>query len=125
MKRQGELLGRATGLAIATVAVVGLVGCAAVLPTHVENKLASNGSADDHMAAAMLYQTKAQQLETEAARYEAQASKIGLHEDPKGFRRGALKIAGQENRNAAKQMEERYAAHFEKAQTMYGKKSPE
>jgi len=122
MKRQGALLRKTTGFAVATVA---FVGCAAVLPTHLEDTLASSGSADDHRAAAMLYQTKAQQLETVAVRYETQVSTIRLHEDPKGFRRGALKIAGQENRNAAKQMQELYAAHVEKAQTLYGKKIPE
>ena len=111
--------------ALPLAALLGLIGCSGVSATQLESTLISNGSAEDHMAAAILYQTKAQQLETEAVRYETQVSKIGLHEDPKGFRRGALKIAGQENRNAAKQMQELYAAHVEKAQTMYGKKSSE
>lgn len=111
--------------ALPLAALLGLIGCSGVFATQPEDLLASNASADDHMAAAMLYQTKAQQLATEAVRYETQVSKIRLHEDPKGFRRGALKIAGQENRNAAKQMQELYAAHVEKAQTMYGKKIPE
>jgi hypothetical protein len=87
--------------------------------------LASNASADDHMAAAMLYQSKAKQLEVEADRYEAEASKIGPHEDPKGFRRGGLKTAAQEKRAAAGHMQELYATHLEKAQTMYGMKKPE
>lgn len=125
MKREGTLLGRATGLAIAAVAFVGLSGCAAVLPAHMDSKLAANGSADDHMAAAVLYQSKAHQLAAEADRFEAAASKIGPYEDPKGFRRGGLVTAGQERRHAARHMEEFYAAHFEKAQTVHGMKKPE
>lgn len=118
LKRRRPLAGLVLGL-------VGLTGCGGVLPSHLEGKLASNGSADDHMAAALLYQSKAEQLDAKASRYEASASKVGAYEDPKGFRRGALVIAAQENRAASKQMNELYAAHFEKAQTMYGKKSPE
>ncbi|WP_455371862.1 hypothetical protein [Petrachloros mirabilis] len=118
-------LKRRLPLAVLVFGLVGLTGCGGVLPAHLEGKLASNGSADDHMAAAMLYQNKATQLEAKADRYEILASKIGVHEDPKGFRRGALVMAAQENRTASKEMHELYASHFEKAQTMYGKKSPE
>jgi hypothetical protein len=90
-----------------------------------EPTLAINGSADDHRAAAMLYQSKAQQLAEEADRYEAEASKIGPYEDPKGFRRGGLVTAGQEKRSAAGRMQELYTVHLEKSQTMYGMKQPE
>ena len=108
-------------------ALLGLIGCSGVAATQLDSSLASNESesADDHMAAAMLYQSKAQQLAAEADRYEATASKIGPYEDPKGFRRGGLTTAGQEKRNAARQMDELYAVHFEKAQTMYGMTKPE
>jgi hypothetical protein len=111
--------------AIPLVAVLGLIGCGGVFATQPEDLVASNASADDHMAAATLYQSKAQQLLAEADQYEAAASKIGPHEDPKGFRRGGLVTAGQEKRNAAGHMQELYAAHLEKAQTMYGMKKPE
>ena len=111
--------------AIPLVAVLGLIGCGGVFATQPEDLVASNASADDHMAAATLYQSKAKQLLAEADQYEAAASKIGPYEDPKGFRRGGLVTAGQEKRNAAGHMQELYAAHLEKAQTMYGMKKPE
>ncbi len=107
------------------IGFLGLTGCGTVLPGHLESKLASNGNADDHMAAAMLYQNKANELDAKADRYEKLASAIGGYEDPKGFRRGALTTAAQENRQQAKRMELLYAEHFEKAQVMYGKKSPD
>ena len=117
--------GKTALLTLSVLAFLGLTGCSTVIPADLQGKLASNGNADDHMAAAMLYQNKAGQLAGEAERYEAVASKVGLYEDPKGFRRSALTTAAQGTRNRAKQMETLYAAHFEKAQTMYGKKSPE
>jgi hypothetical protein len=105
--------------------LLGLTGCSTVLPEDLKSKLASEGSADDHMAAAMLYKNKAQQLEAQAKQYETEAANISVLEDTKGFRRRALEVAAEENRNKAKQMNELYAAQLEKAQTMYGKKSPE
>ena len=104
------------------VALLGFIGCSGVSATQLDSRLASNASADDHMAAAMLYKSKAQQLAAEAARYEEVAAKIGPHEDPKGFRRGGLTIAGQEKRNAAGEMQKLYASHLEKAQSLYGMK---
>lgn len=108
--------------ALPLAALLGLIGCSGVSATEPEGMLASNGSPDDHMAAAMLYKSKAQQLAAEAARYEEVAAKIGPHEDPKGFRRGGLTIAGQEKRNAAGEMQKLYASHLEKAQSLYGMK---
>ena len=105
--------------------LIGLIGCSGVAATELESTRASNGSVDDHMAAAMLYQSKAQQLAAEADHYEAVASKIGPYEDPKGFRRGGLVTAGQEKRNAAGRMQELSAVHLEKAQTMFSMQKPE
>lgn len=119
-KRTGSVL-----LALPLAALLGLIGCSGVFATQPDDLLASNASADDHMAAATLYQSKAQQLSAEADRYEAEASKIGPYEDPKGFRRGGLTTAAQEKRGAAGHMQELYAAHLEKAQTMYGMKKPD
>jgi hypothetical protein len=77
-----------------------------------EERLASSGSADDHLAAAMIYQNKAQELEAEAVEFETAASKIGHYEDSKGFRRGALMTAAQEKRHRAKQLQELYTSHL-------------
>jgi hypothetical protein len=116
---------RALLFALPLLGLLGLAGCNTVLPADLKSKLVSDGSADDHMAAAVLYQNEAQQLESKANQYETEAANIGVYEDPKGFRRRALQIAAEENRNKAKRMEELYAAQLEKAQTLYGKKSPE
>ena len=111
--------------AIPLAALLGLIGCGGVFATQPEDLVASNANADDHMAAAMLYQSKARQLSAEADRYEAEVLKIGPYEDPKGFRRAGLTTAAQEKRGEAAHIQELYAAHIEKAQTMYGMKKPE
>ena len=113
---------RVTALALV---LLGLTGCTTVLPGQLQGKLDANGSADDHMAAAMLYQTEAQRLDAEVDRYEQRLASIGPNADPKGFHRESLRIAVEENRRAAERMERLYASHFEKAQTMYGMKQPE
>jgi hypothetical protein len=123
MMTRKSLYGLLAGFPLA--ALVGLIGCSGVTATQLDGRLASNASADDHMAAAMLYQSKAQQLAAEADRYEATASQIGPYEDPKGFRRGGLVTAAQSKRGAAGRMQELSAVHSEKAQTMYGMMKPE
>lgn len=109
--------------AAAAVGWVMLSGCAGdgVISTHLEKRLVTNGIADDHIAAALLYQQKANQLESDAARLEQQGKSIGLHEDPKGFRRDAFRTTAQTRRQEASEMEQLYAAHFGKAQTVIGK----
>ena len=91
-----------------------------VLPPALEERLASGGNADDHLAAAMVYQDKARELEAEAVDFETAALKIGPYEDTKGFRRGALMTAAQEKRHRAKQMQELYTAHLAKGQSLPG-----
>ena len=53
------------------VGLLTLTGCSGVLPATLEETLATGGTADDHLAAAMLYQDKARELKAEAAEYEA------------------------------------------------------
>lgn len=91
-----------------------------VLTAALEERLASTGNADDHLAAAMLHQNKAREFEAEAVEFETAASKIGPYEDTKGFRRGALMAAAQEKRHRAKQMQELYAAYLGKAHSLHG-----
>ena len=95
-------------------------GGSRVLPSNLEERLAASGSADDHLAAAMVYQDKARELEAEAVEFETAASKIGPYEDTKGFRRGALTTAAQEKRHRAKQMQELSAAHIQKGHSLQG-----
>jgi hypothetical protein len=96
------------------------IGGSRVLPAVLEERLASAGNADDHLAAAMLYQEKARELEAEAVEFDTAVSKIGPYEDTKGFRKGALKTAAQQKRYRAKQMQELHAAHLKKARLLHG-----
>ncbi|HSB44308.1 MAG TPA: hypothetical protein VLD60_04800 [Nitrospira sp.] len=104
---------------------MGNVGCSfatdQVLPAQLESRVSSNATADDHLAAALLYQEQAQLAKTEAGKYEQAAASIRAIEDPKGFRRGALMTAAQEHRRTADEMQQLYASHEAKAQTMMGK----
>ena len=96
------------------------IGGSRVLPAALEERLASAGNADDHRAAALLYQEKARELEAEAVEFDTAVLKIGPYEDSKGFRNGALKTAAQQKRYRAKQMQELHAAHLKKARLLQG-----
>lgn len=102
---------------------VGYVGCSLagdqILPAHLESRISSsNGTADDHLAAARLYQQHAQQLQADAASYARQAETITPLEDPKGFRRNALKTAAQERQKEANEILRLVTEHQRKAETM-------
>ena len=103
---------------------LGLTGCSTVLPETLEAKLVSNATAEDHLAAAMLYQNKAQELEAEAVKYETAASKTGPS-DSKGFQHAALLNAAQQKRADAKEMQELYVTHVKQAQSLHGKAQPQ
>ena len=106
------------------VGLLNLTGCSGVLSATLGEKLASGGTADDHIAAAMLYQNKAQELEAEAVKYETAASKTGPS-DSKGFQHAALLNAAQQKRADAKEMQELYVTHFKQAQSLHGKAQPQ
>lgn len=76
--------------------------------------LAETGNTEGNPMSAMVLKNKVQELQAEAAQFEAAASKISPYADTKGFRRGGLKAAAQEKRYEAKQMQDMYAAHSEK-----------
>ncbi|HRC43817.1 MAG TPA: hypothetical protein PLT27_07190 [Nitrospira sp.] len=126
---------RTMPLALATmIAVAGLAlattGCSAFaqkdMPVDVADRIArEKGTADDHMAAAMLYLQKAKQVQTQAEQYQAVASTIKPLEDPKGIRRSGLITAAQTRRNDAAELQQLYAAHYDKAQTLLGKQQPQ
>ena len=99
------------------VGLLNLTGCSGVLPATLEEKLASGGTADDHFAAAMLYQNKARELEAEAVEFEVAVSKFGASRDSRGFHHDALRMAAQKKRYDAQQMQALYAAHLAQAQT--------
>jgi hypothetical protein len=91
-----------------------------VLPGPLENRLSGNGTAEDHLTAATLYQHEAQRYENESKQYEKQAASITPVEDPKGFRRTGLMRAADSLRKKAGDMNQLYAAHTVKAETMMG-----
>jgi len=114
--------------ALAIVPLVGLLsltGCSGVLSATLEEKLATNGTEKDHLAAAKAYQNKARELEAEAVEYENAASKVSRDMDPKGFERAALRMGGQEKRHEAKEMLELYATHMRQANALHGKLQPQ
>ena len=96
-----------------------------VLPTALEEKLATTDTADDHLSAAMLYLNKAKELETEAVEHETAVSKHGRSGDSKDFHYAALRMAAQQKRSDAKLMRALYATHLEQAQTLHGKAQPQ
>jgi hypothetical protein len=111
---------------LAVLPLVGLLsftGCSSGLPATLQEQLAATGTAQDHHAAAMWYQNKARELEAEAIKYETAASKTGPN-DSKGFQHAALLNAAQQKRVDAKEMQERYAAHFKQSQSLHGKALP-
>jgi len=105
-----------------TLMLSGMAGCAFAgdpLPADLKSRLeSSTGTAEDHLAAARLYQQRAQQLEADAARYAREADSITPLEDTKGFRRNALKTAAREHQKEAKEMLHLFAEHERKAVTM-------
>jgi hypothetical protein len=93
---------------------------------QIGSRLAStSGTADDHRAAALLYQEEAKRAQAEANRYIQTAASIRPIEDPKGFRRSALVTAAQEHQQDAREMQQFYAEHQTKANTMLGKQPPQ
>ena len=106
------------------VGLLSLMGHSGVMAASAEETLAATDTADDHLAAARLYQNKAQALEAEAAELKTAASKIGRYEDTKGFRRQALSMAAQEKQFEAKEMQELYATHMRQANALHGKVQP-
>ena len=110
---------------LALVGLLGLTGCNRVLPATLEERLATTGTADDHLAAARLYLEKARELETEAVEYETVVSTHGRSRSSKDFHYTALRHAAQQKRSDANQMRALYATHLEQAQSLVGNAQPQ
>lgn len=91
-----------------------------VLPVPLADRVTNDGHVDDHIAAAALYQHEAQRLDAEAQKYAEEAAAIKPLEDTKGFRRNALLRTAQNLREKARGMQQLYAEHDMKAETMTG-----
>ncbi|MDF0644764.1 MAG: hypothetical protein P0111_12075 [Nitrospira sp.] len=115
--------------AVLSLALIGTVGNSfatdQVIPNDLETRVASDGTAEDHLAAALLYQKEAQRAQAEVNKYQQTAASIRPIEDPKGFRRNALTTAAQTHQLYAGEMQQLYAAHQTKADTMLGKHQPQ
>ena len=113
----------------AIIALGETTGCSAVgrqiLSANLEGRLASNGTADDHLVAAMLYQQQAEKHAETAAKFERRAAELTQLLDTKGFRRAGLITAAQEHRKKAEKMQQLYAAHHNIALTLMGKNKQE
>lgn len=116
-------------LALTTVlcsfSLIGNIGCSLageqILPASLEDRISSsNGTASDHLTAAHLYQVEAQRLTDEAATYARKADSISPLEDTKGFRRDALKTAGQQRRKQAEALRQLVAEYEQKAEALTG-----
>lgn len=98
------------------------LGCPGVgewrLPAELESKLESTAAAEDHLSAALIYQKQAEQVEITALKFEDSAQKITQLEDPKNFRRSGLKIAGQQCRKEAIDLQRLADHHRQKAETL-------
>ena len=92
-----------------------LAGCAE-MPSHVATQAGTSVTAEDHLAAALMYQKQAQQLDLEALKFEGEHARITTYEDPKGFRRSALKTAAQSCRKEAAELNGLAAQHRQKAE---------
>lgn len=108
---------------VMTLMLTGITGCALAgdqtLPTDLQSRLqSSEGTADDHLTAALLYQQHAKQLEADAARYAREADRISPLEDTKGFRRAGLKAAAQSREKQAHDMLQLVAEHQQKADVL-------
>lgn len=128
MKRTMPLM--FTILLALTGIVFGATGCSAFTQRELPAELADRvigeaGTADDHMTAALLYLKQAKKVQSQAEEFQTVASAIKPIEDPKGIRRGALMTAAHEKRSDAAELQQLFATHYEKAQTMLGKQQPQ
>lgn len=66
--RHGRTRRALLALPITSLLSLFLTGCGSGLPTQLENKLASDENAEDHMAAPIFYQKQAEQFESKPKR---------------------------------------------------------
>ncbi len=127
LREKGTRVRSAYGIAALILVATGFmpIACERVLPDPLKSRLASHATADDHRVAAFLYQQESQRSQDEANKYKEAAASIRAIEDPKGFRRSALTTAAQTYQQYADEMQQLYAAHQTKAETMMGQHQPQ
>lgn len=123
MNRIGHIISVPTVcLAIMSLSLIGMTGYTfagdQILSRDLVSRVASQGTADEHRGAALVYRERARQLEAEAAQYAKEATGIKSLQDTKGFRRGALKMAAGSLQRQADEMQQLSADHLKQADSM-------
>ena len=121
MNRIGHIISVPTVcIAIMSLSLIGMTGYTfagdQILSRDI-NRIASQGTADEHRGAAIIYRERARELEAEAAQYAREAADTSL-QDSKGFRRGALKMAAGSLQRQADEMQQLSANHLKQADSM-------
>jgi hypothetical protein len=120
--------GKLTAVGVLGMVVV-MAGCAGETAlrqrAHLDRSSKPHLSAEDHRAAALLYQREAARLEADVQRYQEEAAGLRPEEDPKGNRRAGLQTALGETRRRASDLQALAAGHQGQAQTMTGQQGRE
>ena len=120
--------GKLTAVGVLGMVVV-LAGCAGQTALRqgaaLDRSSAPQLSAEDHRAAARLYQREAARLDAAAQQYQEEAAGLRPKEDPKGNRRAGLQTALGETRRRASALQVLAAGHQGQAQTMTGQQGRE
>jgi hypothetical protein len=121
MNRIGHIISVPTVcLAIMSLSLIGMTGYTSagdqILSSDLVSRVSSQGTADEHRGAALVYRERARQLEAEAAQYAREAA--GIKQDTKGFRRGALKMAAGSLQSQADEMKQLSINHQKQADSM-------
>ena len=107
-------------LVIMSLSLIGMTGYTSagdqILSSDLVSRVSSQGTADEHRGAALVYRERARQLEAEAAQYAREAA--GIKQDAKGFRRGALKMAAGSLQSQADEMKQLFINHQKQADSM-------
>ena len=123
MNRIGHIISVPTVcIAIMSLSLIGMTGYTSagdqILSSDLVSRVSSQGTADEHRGAALVYRERARQLEAEAAQYAREAAGIKSLEDTKGFRRGALKMAAGSLQSQADEMKQLSINHQKQADSM-------
>lgn len=123
MNRIGHIISVPTVcLAVVSLSLIGMTGYTfagdQMLSRDLASPVASQGTADEHRGAALVYRERARQLAAEAAQYAREAADIKSLQDSKGFRRGALKMAAASLQRQADEMQQLSADHQKQADSM-------
>ena len=96
-----------------------LSGGCSTFKRSVSDELGPLATGDDHFEAALMYRKRADQLELEALKFDAEAERLTPAEDTKGFRRDGLRTAAEQHRKDAKDLRTRAEEHQRMAERLF------